>query len=288
MGVGPSPGFAVLPFVLVGQARKAVANKKAAEVAAPVRLTAIKFGRWTYRGTAEGDHGVFTDNSNGTVYAGSIAGGFACVGVATWTDGTTHFVECDADGKEHGRVLACTAGGDTAYRRCEHGSVKERAALRADGTCVYDCYYDARACRADYAPFAALQAMVVPIKARPAPVPPQPPLFMPHFLPSHRPPSRSIGHCFGTRRSWRPPTPTRCALAAFAISLRGPCGTATAKQMHRASNLADAPAEGCTTACVVHPSAVPCTRSEPPCASALPITFRTPSGSVAACGGLHV
>ena len=37
VGVGPSPGFAVLPFVLVWQARKAVANKKAVEVAAPVR-----------------------------------------------------------------------------------------------------------------------------------------------------------------------------------------------------------------------------------------------------------
>ena len=157
VGVGPSPGFAVLPFVLVGQARKAVANKKAAEVAA------IKFGRWTYRGTAEGDHGVFTDNSNGTVYAGSIAGGFACVGVATWTDGTTAFVECDADGELHGRVLDCRANGNTWYRLCEHGSVKEDALLAADGTCEYN----GRACRADYAPFVALRAMVVPIKARP-------------------------------------------------------------------------------------------------------------------------
>ncbi len=31
------PGFAVLPFALVWQARKAVANKKATEEAAPVR-----------------------------------------------------------------------------------------------------------------------------------------------------------------------------------------------------------------------------------------------------------
>ena len=37
VGVGPSPGFAVLPFALVWQAKKAVANKKAAEEAAPVR-----------------------------------------------------------------------------------------------------------------------------------------------------------------------------------------------------------------------------------------------------------
>ena len=49
----------------------------------------------------------------------------------------------------------------------EHGREKERAvlrlSLRADGTCEYN----GKACRADYAPFVALQALVVPIKARP-------------------------------------------------------------------------------------------------------------------------
>ena len=64
------------------------------------------------------------------------------------------------------------------YRRWEHGSIKEYAYLRADGTCEYDY----KACRADYAPFVALQAMVVPIKARPPLVPPQPPLCRPHFF----------------------------------------------------------------------------------------------------------
>ncbi len=125
-------------------------------------MTEIKFWGRTYVGTAEGDHGVFT-NSNGTVFAGQIAGDYPCVGVATWTDGRTAFVECDADGKVHGRVLGCTAGGDTFYRRCEHGSAKEWAALYANGTCTYN----GEGCRADYAPFVALQAMVVPIKARP-------------------------------------------------------------------------------------------------------------------------
>ena len=116
----------------------------------------------TYVGTAEGDHGVFT-HSDGRVYAGKIARGFPRVGVFTWTSGSTVFVECDADGNVHGRVLACNAGGDTGYSRWEHGSEKEYAVLSADGTCVYD----GKACRADYAPFAALRAMVVPIKARP-------------------------------------------------------------------------------------------------------------------------
>ncbi len=181
-------------------------------------MTEIKFDGYTYRGTAEGDHGVFT-NSDGTVFAGEIADGSACVGVATWTSGKTWFVECDADGKGHGRALGFWADGDTVYRRYEHNSVKEYAVLLADGTCEYD----GKACRADYAPFAALQAMVVPIKARPPPVPPQPPLFMPHFFAPSAPRFGPIGHCFCTRRSWRRPTPTRCALIASAISsLHGP------------------------------------------------------------------
>jgi hypothetical protein len=125
-------------------------------------MTEINAFGCTYRGTAEGDHGVFTD-SDGNVYAGQIAGDSACVGVHTWTDGTTFFVECDADGEPHGRELYCDADGDTGYNRCEHGSLKESARLCADGT----CRYDGEACRADYAPFVALRATVVPIKARP-------------------------------------------------------------------------------------------------------------------------
>jgi hypothetical protein len=180
-------------------------------------MTEIKFQGSTFVGTAEGDHGVFT-TSFGTVFAGQIADGAACVGVLTLTNGTTHFVECDADGKRHGRELECRDNGNTWYVRHEHGNGKERAVLRADGTCAYN----GEACRADYAPFAALQAMVVPIKARPRTSLQQPPCFMPHFLPSHRPPIGPIGHCFGTRRSWRRPTPTGCALAASAVSLHGP------------------------------------------------------------------
>ena len=65
-------------------------------------MTEIKFRGSTYHGTAEGEHGVFTDKY-GYVFAGQIAGDSACVGVLTWTDGTTFFVECDADGWSHGR-----------------------------------------------------------------------------------------------------------------------------------------------------------------------------------------
>ena len=125
-------------------------------------MTAINLFGSTFDGTAEADYGVFT-RSNGTVYAGSNANGCARVGVATWTDGTTAFGECDADGKRHGRYLFCDADGDTGYHLYEHGSVKEGAYLYADGT----CYYDGKACSADFAPFVQLQAKVLPIKARP-------------------------------------------------------------------------------------------------------------------------
>ncbi len=111
-------------------------------------MTAIKFVGGTYRGTAEGDHGVFTDNSDGSVYAGKIAYDAACVGVNTATDGTKNFVEFDANGAVHGRELDCNANGDTWYGLYDHGSCYEKAALRADGTCEYN----GKACSADFAP----------------------------------------------------------------------------------------------------------------------------------------
>ncbi len=176
-------------------------------------MTEIRAFGSTYVGTAEGDHGVFTnsdgavfagqiagdhgvfiDNSDFDVFAGQIAGDHPRVGVHTWPNGTTSFVECDADGWSHGRALDCRAGGGTAYGRYEHGFVEESADLCADGT----CWYNGEACRADYAPFVALQAMVVPIKARPAPVPPQPPLCRIRF---HRPPIGPSAIVFATRRS---------------------------------------------------------------------------------------
>jgi hypothetical protein len=178
-------------------------------------MTEIKFNYSTFVGTAEGDHGVFT-NSDGEVYAGEIADRFACVGVLTWPNGATIFVECDADGKRHGRWLDCDADGATAYRRLEHGSVKERAYLCANGTCTYD----GKDCRADYAPFVALQATVRPIKARPHQPPPLPPRT-PHFPAPIARQSVQSAIVLALRRSWRGPTPTRCAPDS-AISLHDP------------------------------------------------------------------
>jgi hypothetical protein len=207
-------------------------------------MTEIKFNGWTYRGTAEGDHGVFTNPKTGTVYAGEIAGDSACVGVLTLTDGTTGFVECDADGKEHGRKLECTAGGNTWYCRYEHGSYKERAVLRADGTCEYN----GEGCRADYAPFVALRVTVVPIKARPSTSAPTAASLCAAFFTQPSPP-QSVPSAIVLALAGAGDDPRRQGAHSFAsaISLRGPCGTATAKPMHRASNLDDAPAEGCAT-----------------------------------------
>jgi hypothetical protein len=149
-------------------------------------MTEINAFGCTYVGTAEGDHGVFT-RSSGTVFAGQIAGDAACVGVVTRTDGDTSFAECDADGREHGRVVGCNAGGHTEYLRFEHGSAKEQAVLYADGT----CRYNGTVCRADYAPFAALRAMVVPIKARPPLGPSTAAFLCAAFFRPHRPSIRS-------------------------------------------------------------------------------------------------
>jgi hypothetical protein len=222
-------------------------------------MTEIKFWGDTFRGTAEGDHGIFTGR-DGRVFAGRIAGDFACVGVATWTDGTTWFVECDADGKEHGRGLDCDADGHTVYGRFEHGSCKERAALRADGTCTYNGI----PCRADYAPFVALQAKVLAIKARP----PQPPSLYAAFSPRPSPPESVHRPLFWhsqelatthadkvrARRLRHQPAWTLWQINCQTNAPRVQPGRRTGGRVHHAC---------ATTACVVHPSAV-CARAANP------------------------
>jgi hypothetical protein len=205
-------------------------------------MTEIKYYGFTYRGTAEGDHGVFT-KSDGDVYAGQIAGDYPCVGVVTRTTGTTAFVECDADGKGHGRELVCIAGGHTEYRRFEHGSIKERALLRANGTCEYD----GEACRADFAPFAALKTKVLPIKARPSTSAPTAAFLFAAFFRPHRPPIGPIGHVLalaGTgddprRQGARPPPPPSACVGLVAPQLPNKCTARPTWTTHRA--------EGCST-----------------------------------------
>ena len=205
----------------------------------------IKYSGYTYIGTAEDDHGLFT-HKYGTVYAGKVVRGCASVGVVTYTSGTTWYVECDADGKHHGRYLYCIADGDTVYRLWEHGMPKERALLYAEGTCTYD----GEPCSADFPPFVALPAKVLPIKARPHSRP------NPAFAPSRPIPNRSIGHVLALAGTGDDPRRQGAHSFAFAISLRGPCGTATAKHMHRASNGRRIGGRVHHACGVVHPSAV--------------------------------
>jgi hypothetical protein len=232
-------------------------------------MTEIKFWGSTYRGTAEADHGVFT-SSIGSVYAGRIADGSARVGVATRTNGTTFFAECGADGEAHGRVLECYADRDTVYALYEHGSWKEHAVLYA--TFRYGggrCTYNGKACRADYAPFVALQAKVFPIKARPPTAPLRPyAAFNPHRPPIH--PSAIVLALAGAgndprRQGARPTPPSACmTLNRYKPQqLPNKCTARPTWTAHRA--------EGCTThatqtTCVVHPSVVPC----PPCCAVDP------------------
>jgi hypothetical protein len=171
----------------------------------------IQYNGYTYRGPAvDGNFGVFS-HEGGAVFSGSHANGSARVGVYTGTSGYTEFVECDADGNFDGRYLGCHADGDSGYCLFEHGSIKERADLLADGTCEYN----GMACRADFPPFVKLKAKVLPIKARPTahsrPVPHSPPP-----TPSPSTQNRSIGHVLARagcryharRQGARPPPPT--------------------------------------------------------------------------------
>jgi hypothetical protein len=249
-------------------------------------MTEVKFNGSTYRGTAEGDHGVFTHKSGGAVFAGQIAGGFPCVGVLTLTNGTTVFFEFDADGKEHGRWMGCTAGGDTGYSRWEHGIGKEEAVLRADGTCTYND----KACRADYAPFVALQAMVVPIKARPRTSAPTSRLslcriFSPPPLPVG--PSATFWHSqeLATTHADKVRTCRLRLQPAWAVwhsncqtnAPRVQPGRHTGGRVHYACG---------TTACVVHPSAICARAANPHAPSLFPSRAARPRGaSRSAAGG---
>jgi hypothetical protein len=251
-------------------------------------MTKIKFWGYTYVGTAEGDHGVFT-RSGGRVFAGQVAGGSACVGVATGTTGATWFVECDADGQVHGRVLSCTANGDTRYLRCEHGNYKEDADLSADGTCEYN----GKACPADYARFAALRAMVVPIKARPSTSAPTAASLYAAFFTQPSPPKSVHRPLFlalagagdnPRRQGAHLPPPPSARVGLVALQLPNKCTARQTWTTHRRKGALRMRHDRMRGA----PLRRLCTRSEPPCASALPITFRMPSGSVAVCGGLPV
>jgi hypothetical protein len=216
-------------------------------------MWSIRYRGSTLDGPADGRYGVFTEPSDGTVFAGSHANRFARVGVRTRTDGTTFFVECDADGMLDGRFSGCDANGDTWYSLYEHGKPKQKAVLCADGTCAYN----GEVCTADFPPFVKLKAKVLPIKVHPtAHRPPIP--HSPHPLAPHRPPIRPSA-IFGTRRSSPGSTPPRCAPAAADLhpwprdtahhgSKSAPHvrpGRRTGGRVHYASSM---------TACVVHTS----------------------------------
>jgi hypothetical protein len=249
-------------------------------------MSTIQYQGSTYRGTAEGDHGVF-NNSDGTVIAGKIANCSACVGVCTFHNGTTAFVECDADGKLDGRNLACRANGETVYRLWEHGESKEEAVLRADGTCKYND----KACSADFPPFVKLKAKVLPIKVRShSPQPPHPAFAPTHPVP-HRHPIRPsamfslAGAGLDPRRQGAPAAATDLPpwlrdTTHSGCKKKTPLvqpGRCTGRRVHalRIRHYASG-----MNACVVHPfRSPPCTRSEPPAPPHAPRRRASPSRS---------
>jgi hypothetical protein len=128
---------------------------------------AIQFQRSTYHGPVDGDFGVFnrvfTHPYVCAEFAGSHCDGVARVGVRTWTNGDTCYVECDTEGNLDGRYVRCYADGDTVYRLWKQGDIIEAAGLNADGT----CWYNGVECSEVDMPFVELKAKVEPIKARP-------------------------------------------------------------------------------------------------------------------------
>jgi hypothetical protein len=175
LGGGFGPRRALSFCRSVWQAKKALA-----------KMSSIQFNGATFKGPADDDFGDFSNPDDGRVFAGSHANGSARFGVCTWADGNKFFVECDADGKPHGRNLLCYADGATGYRLFEHGGWKEEAVLAADG----NCYYNGEICLADFPPFVKLKAKVLPIKARPIAHSRRIP-HSPHIHPvPHRPPIR--------------------------------------------------------------------------------------------------
>jgi hypothetical protein len=129
----------------------------------------IKFRGETYRACGDNDaeHGVFFEAFTGCMFRGRIDNGAARLGKENWGNGTVggeSFVECDANGQFHGRVLVCRDRvGETEYELFEHGSRKEWAKVFGNGTCEYN----GESCSADDLRFLQLKAKVLPIKARP-------------------------------------------------------------------------------------------------------------------------
>ncbi len=120
-----------------------------------------------FHGTHRGSLGVYTDEENGSTYAGervdAVAHGYA---VFKWSNGNTISGQF-ANGRWHGHREYHRPGGDVEYQLCEHGNFVHSATVRSDGA----CFYDNQPCGADHADYVALNAAAQQAAVRTCPAP---------------------------------------------------------------------------------------------------------------------
>jgi hypothetical protein len=125
----------------------------------------------TFHGISVFGRGVFTNDEDGTTYAGTCKDGHACgLGVTTYSDGEKVYAEHSPDGKFDGRYLDRHEDGDTYYVLFERGEDKESANVYANGR----CWYNGEDCAPNDPRVLALIAQVAPVEVRPAAQPPLP------------------------------------------------------------------------------------------------------------------
>ena len=117
-----------------------------------------------FHGISVFGRGVFTNDEDGTTYAGQCKDGYACgLGVLTWSHGDKDYAERGPDGQYDGRHLVRHVDGHTWYRLFERGEQNEHAYVSANGYCEYNDV----ACAPDDPRLLALIAQVAPVEVRP-------------------------------------------------------------------------------------------------------------------------
>jgi hypothetical protein len=168
VGVGPSPGFAVMPLALVWQAKMAVVTPLAGVYRDPlleemdtVELEGFDHNWGVFRGTHYGSVGVYT-NPVGQTYAGERKGGKGFnkahgygVHNKSPSQGMTNSGQI-ANGHWHGHVEGHGrwADGAVVYDLYHCGRRVHYASVHPDGRCKYD----EQPCGADHVGLVALKA----------------------------------------------------------------------------------------------------------------------------------
>ena len=201
-------------------------------------MSSITWNWRTFHGTSVCGRGVFTNDkgwSRRVTYAGQHKDGCACgLGVATWSGGSTEYVEYaehGPDGNFDGRCFSREANGEyIGYRLFKRGKAKPSAWVYADGRCTYNRV----ACAPDDPRVLTLIQQIAPVEVRPlAPAPTyhRPPLAPKQssdvpacFAPAgardrrgHRGPHRTLA-LVAMLHNWPQPTSSRNAMCDHAVT----------------------------------------------------------------------